>query len=142
MPPDDRIFGAERHVLYLEAAKQALDDIDGSREKAIRSSVEKFQSSPASAFDDHPGEFFGKIRDLDTNTRAFATWCQNHSADAELCVVQVIYKKTNEDEIWAKQSVFNREGRKFTEGIQEMNPGGYEDYIDGARNNPDLLLVE
>lgn len=114
----EMLFGADRAVYYLPAAKNSLHEIDGSRESGIRQSVEKFLSSPDSAFDKSIHAHLRQARDLETNTRAFATWCQDEDRGRELCVVHDIYRKRNESEYFAKKDEFNREGASFK---QEFN---------------------
>lgn len=124
----ERIFGADRLVLYLEDAVDALDSLDGSREQRITSAVEKFLDSPESTFDKTVDSHVWQVRDLNTNTRALATWCQNTTVDAELCVVHLIYQKTNERHAFAHRSEFDTEGEAFQERFSGLDSQDYSSW--------------
>lgn len=119
------IFGAERTVLYLESATKALDNIDGSREKAIKQSIENFLSSPDSAFNKSLDSHIHQVRDLNTNTRAFATWCKNEEISKELCVVHVIYRKRNQDDFFARLTQYNSSGKDFKAMFKHLDENEY-----------------
>ena len=138
----EMLFGAERVVYYLPAAKNTLDDLDGSREKGIRQSTEKFLSSPDSAFDKSIRAHLRQVRDLNTNTRAFATWCQNEDAGKELCVVHDIYRKRNESVYFAKTDEFNREGASFKQEFSQLSEGRFEAWLVEADTDSKVLLVK
>lgn len=142
MPPDSRLFGASRLVVYLPAARYTLQDIDGSKEKGIRGKTEQFLDSPESTFDKHPREFVGQIRHLDTNVRAFATWCQNGDLGRELCVVHEIYSKENESEYWDAIDDLDDAGAGFANGFAELDDGDYRPWMQKLRTDDDIILVE
>lgn len=142
MPPEDQLFGADRAVLYLEVATKVLCELDGSKENAIRGAIEQFKKSPKGAFNKHPAEFVGQIRHLDTNTRAFATWCQNEVCSAELCVVQTIYRKSNEDKFFARLQNYNSEGQQYADGIAQLDQDEYDAYLGEHRQKTGVRLVE
>lgn len=142
MPPESQLFGANRTVLYLENAVDALKSLDGSRRDRITGAIEQFLDSPPGAFKKHPREYVGQIADRGSNTRAFATWCQSDSINIELCVVQIIYRKSNEDRFWDAIQQYNEEGEAFVDGISGMGSAEYEGYIEEARSEPDLRVVQ
>lgn len=121
----DTIFGADRGVLYLEAPVSALDDLDTSREQGITTATEQFLDSPGGTFDKTIDSSLWQVRDLNTNTRAFATWCQNEELDIELCVIHLVYKKTNESGAFAQRERFNTAGEEFQEMIAEQTKSEY-----------------
>lgn len=141
--PDGQIFGSKRYVLYLEAATQTLSDIDGSRQKGIRQAVEKFLSSPASAFDKQVSgcRYVWQIRHLSTNTRAFATWCQNKPANAELCVVLDMYDKKNEVEYFDDIDAYNKEGGRFDSNFSELDTEEINHWVESLKNESDIIFI-
>jgi hypothetical protein len=141
-PPEDRLWGADRFVLYLQAAVVALDDIDGSREKGIRNTTEKFLDSPGSTFDKYRGGYIGHIRDLDTKMRAFGTWCQNQQIDCEVCIVHDIYKKRNESAYWRDLEDYDRAGGEYATQFESLTTDTYEKWLRKLRTTDDVLLVE
>lgn len=141
MTPGGRIFGAGRLVVYLPAAMEALEGLDGSREQSIRKQAEKFISAPESAFDKHPREYVSHIRHLDSNTRAFATWAQNTTLDRELCVVHEIYRKKNEDLYWADIEDLNERGAEFASGFEELNESDFDGWISKIESSDEVVVV-
>lgn len=142
MPSDSRLFGAERLVVYLPAACYTLQDIDGSKEKGIRNKTEQFVDSPESTFDKQPREFVGQIRHLNTNVRAFATWCQNEQLDMELCVVHEIYKKKNESEYWNDIDDLDEAGEEFANRFSKLDDEDYNLWMQKLRTDDSIVLVE
>jgi hypothetical protein len=140
-PPEDRIWGADRVVLYLEGPTQALNDLDGSREQDFRTEVRKFLDSPAAAFDKHPADYIGHIRELGSKTRGFATWCQNEKLNRELCVVHEVYKKENESEYWPHLEGYDDEGRKFARKFGRLDSTKYEKWISSLHSASDKETV-
>jgi hypothetical protein len=141
MPPDSRIFGADRIVVYLPAATETLKALDGSREKGIRDAIEGFLDSPESVFNKHPREYIGQIRDLDTNTRAFASWCQNQTLDKELCVVHEVYQKKNEGEYWGEINDLNENGSEFSGAFVGLIKSEYGPWRDKVASDPDTIFT-
>jgi hypothetical protein len=141
MGAGDRIFGAGRLVVYLPAATLALEDLDGSREQAIRRKAKKFLKSPESAFDKHPRDYIGHIRDLDTKTRAFATWCQNEDIQVEICLVHDIYRKENERDYWIDVDAYNNEGEGFDEEFQKLSKGEFDSWVQEKTNDDSVVVV-
>ena len=137
----DQLWGADRAVLYLPAATQTLDEIDGSRESGITNEAEKFLGSPRTAWDKHPEDYLWQIRHLGSNTRAFATWCQNEEVDFEMLIVQDIYKKANEDDYWDDTGEYNEAGRKYNEMFAALSREGYEEWIDSVADRDGFRLV-
>lgn len=125
-----RLWGANRAVLYLPAAAKTLDAIDGFRVNGITNTIEKFLDSPESAWDKTAGEFVWQARHLDSNTRAFTTWCQNEAADCELLVVLNIYKKSNEDAYWADIGDYNEQGQRYIEEFASMAADGVDEWVE------------
>lgn len=142
MAPEQRIFGAQRVILYLPAAVKTLHDLDGAREKGIKTSAEKFLNSPESAFDKHPKEFVSHVRNLNTNTRAFGTWCQNRTVDSELCVVQDIYRKTNEDAFWRDIDDYNDQGKDYFGKFKQLDKVSYQEWLDKVSNDSSTKVVK
>ena len=124
----ETLFGAGRGVIYLESAVDALRAVDGSREEAITTSVEKFLDSPPSAFNKSVSAHVWQVRDLGTNTRAFATWCQNETIDCELCIVHYIYRKRNEKHAFDQLTAFDNEGESFQDRVSGMSQDRYESW--------------
>lgn len=135
------LFGAQRAVLYLEAANKSLNDLDGSQRKGIRQSVEKFISSPDKAFNKSVDSFTHQSRDLGTNTRAFATWCESKSLNRELCVVHTIYRKKNENKYFAELTQYNKKGREFSEQFDSLTKKTYSQWEDKMKNKNGTLFV-
>lgn len=142
--PDGRIFGAKRYILYLEAATQTLSAIDGSRRQGIKQATEKFLSSPESAFDKQVSgySYVWQIRHLRTNTRAFATWCQNKSANAELCVVLDMYDKKNEADYFAGISEYNDEGKQFDVKFSDLNGEEVRRWAHSMKDESEVILID
>jgi hypothetical protein len=131
----DTIFGADRGVLYLEASVSTLEDLDASREQGITTATEQFLDSPGGTFNKTIDSCLWQVRDLNTNTRAFATWCQNEAHSVELCIVHYVYKKKNESEAFRQQAAFNDAGEEFQELIAEQNISEYRDWKSKIRNS-------
>lgn len=140
-PPEDRLWGADRVVLYLESPLSALKDLDGSREQDFRAEARKFLDSPAAAFDKHPSDYVGHIRELGSKTRAFATWCQNPAIDRELCVVHDIYRKTNESKYWPDLEDYDAAGQEFATKFQELDSEEYDDWLNSLKANSEIEVV-
>lgn len=140
-PPDDRIWGADRVVLYLEGPVRTLDELDGSREQAFRAEVRKFLDSPAATFDKHPADYVGHVRELGSKTRGFATWCQNRELERELCVVHEIYRKQNEKEFWADLGDYDAEGRTFATKFGQLTRGRYDEWLESVRSRSGVEVV-
>lgn len=137
----DRLWGADRYVLYLPEATRSLTDLDGSREQRIRQAVEKFLGSPDSAADKQPAEFIWHIRDLDTKTRAFATWCQNKEAGVSVLIVQDIYRKSNEDDYWVDLNEYNAEGEQFEDQFSALSSDNCIDWLESVADRMGHILV-
>lgn len=135
------LFGADRDVLYLEDATEAVKTIDGSRSQGIRQSIEKFLDSPDAAFDKQVEPHLHQARDLRTNTRAFCTCCVDEDADRELCVVHTIYDKGDEARFFAKTSEFNAEGETLKQQFEELTDEQYSEWIQSLRSNSDVIVV-
>lgn len=143
MPPDGRIFGADRVVLYLENPTITLSgDLDGSKAKGIRKKTEQFIDSPESAFDKHPKEYVGQIRHLDTKMRAFATWCQNEELLRELCVVQEIYRKSNEKQFWRDIDDYNEWGNEYFDAFSSLDPDDFDAWMARIGSSDDVIVVD
>lgn len=140
-PPTDRLWGADRAILYLEASVKAVDDLDGSREQDFRAEARKFLDSPAAAFDKHPADYVGHIRELGSKTRAFATWCQSQELDRELCVVHEIYRKENEKQYWQSLDEYDKEGQKFATKFRELSTDQYDEWVASLRAAPGIELI-
>jgi hypothetical protein len=140
-PPEDRLWGADRAILYLEASVMALDDLDGSREQDFRAETRKFLGSPAAAFDKHPTDYISHIRELGSKTRGFATWCQNQELNCELCVVHDIYRKENEKKYWPDLKKYDAAGKQFASAFQELDSEKYDTWIDAKRADSNLEIV-
>lgn len=140
-PPEDRLWGADRAILYLEAPVRALDDLDGSREQEFRAEARKFLDSPATTFDKHPAEYVGHIRELGSKTRGFATWCQNRRLDRELCVVHEIYRKENEAQYWSDLQAYDEAGHEFAVKFRDLDSNEYSEWTDSMRATPGVELV-
>ncbi len=138
------IWDANRLVLYLPAAALTLADIDGSREKGITNQAEKFLNSSKATFNKRPGDFVWQIRDLGTNTRAFATWCQNHNIDCEMCVVQDVYGKKNEEEYWEDLGDYDEAGRRYCSMFEDLSQEEYDEWVSsvGSKENFRTVLSE
>jgi hypothetical protein len=141
-PPEDRLWGADRYVVYLEAAVDTLRAVDGARESGIRRSVEKFLDSPESAFDKYPATHLGQVRHLDTKMRAFCTWCQNDTLCAEACVVHEIYQKDNERAYWRDLDAYDEAGEEFARTFDELAAGASDEWLGQLHAAEDVLLVE
>lgn len=140
-PPEDRLWGASRIILYLEGPVRALDDLDGSREQDFRTEARKFLDSPAAAFDKHPAEYLGHVRELGSKTRGFATWCQNTELNRELCVVHEIYKKENESKYWADLEEYDDAGQEFARQFSRLDSAKYEKWIRSMRASSETEIV-
>lgn len=140
-PPEDRLWGADRIVLYLEAPVLALEDLDGSREQKFRAEAQKFLDSPAAAFDKHPSDYIDHIRELNSKTRAFATWCQNQAIDRELCVVHEIYRKKNEAKYWDDLEDYDAEGQQFASKFQELTSDEYDKWLESLKADSEIEVV-
>lgn len=136
------LWGADRVIIYLEPAKATLDVLDGSQEQAIRRSVEKFLESPQSAFAKSVASHLWQTRDLGTSTRAFSAWGQNSELSREACFVLQIYRKKNEDQYFAQKNPYNRNAKAYSEKFAELGNPGYDEWIAGLRNEPELLIVD
>ena len=141
-PPDNRLWGADRYVVYLEAAVDALRSVDGARESGIRTAIEKFLDSPGGAFDKYPATHLGQIRHLDTKMRAFGTWCQNDALSAEACVVHDIYQKSNERAYWRDLDAYDGAGEEFARTFDELTAGASDQWLEQLRAAEGVLLVE
>lgn len=137
-----RLFGTDRAVYYLQAATQTLTALDGSREQAIRSTLEKFLSSPSTAFDKQIAPHVHQARDLNTNTRAFATWCQDRDAGRELCVVHAIYRKRNEAEYFTEKPTFNDQGEEWYSQFLGLTDADYAEFCETMQADDAVILVE
>ena len=135
------LFGAQRAVLYLEAANETLNNLDGSRRKGIRQSVEKFTSSPDKAFNKSVDSFIHQSRDLGTNTRAYATWCASKALSRELCVVHTIYRKKNENKYFAELPLYNEQGREFSEQFDSLSKQTYPEWEEKMKSRSGVLFV-
>ncbi|WP_135823366.1 hypothetical protein [Halorussus ruber] len=134
-------MGADRAILYLEAPVMTLADLDGSREQDFRSEARKFLDSPAAAFDKHPDDYVGHIRELGSKTRGFATWCQSPEMNRELCVVHEIYRKENESDFWPDLEDYNAEGQTFATKFDELESDSYGEWIDSLRSRSGVEVV-
>lgn len=137
----NRLFGADRAVLYQEDPVNVLGEIDGSRSTAIRSSIEKFLDAPDSTFAKTVDDQVWQVRDLKTNTRAFCTWCQNETTNTELCVVHVVYKKANEQEFFRKTPLYSTEGGKIASKYAALGKDQHGEFLDHHGNADGRLLV-
>ena len=140
-PPQDRLWGADRLILYLEAPVRALEDLDGSREQDFRAEARKFLDSPAAAFDKHPTDYVSHIRELGSKTRAFATWCQNPTLNSELCVVHEVYRKDNESEFWPDLEDYNSEGQDFAAKFRQLESDQYDAWKKKLAQSPEVEVV-
>jgi len=141
MAPGDQLFGADRVVAYLPEAVDSLADLDGSRESRIRSKIEGFKDSPAGAFEKHPREHAGQIKDRNSNMRAFGTWCQNADLDVEVCIIHDVYRKENEDRYWRQLEDYQDEGADYYTKFQTLTPAEYEDWKEEILNDDDFIIV-
>lgn len=137
-----QLFGTDRAVVYLEDPTDVLESIDGSRRDGIRTQTEKFLDSPSTAFDKKIDGHLHQVRHLNSNTRAFAAWCQDADAGRELCVVLVIYKKRNEDKFFAKKPAFNNEAGGWRKRFAGLSDDEYQTLLSKLRADPDFNLVE
>jgi len=135
------LFGADRDILYLEDATEAVKSIDGSRSQGIRQSIEKFLDSPNAAFDKQVEPHLHQARDLGTNTRAFCTWCVDEDSSRELCVVHTIYDKGDEAKFFAEISEFNTEGEELKQQFEELTDEQYAEWIQSMRSNSNFIVV-
>lgn len=135
------LFGAERVVLYLEPPVQTLASIDGSRESAIRQAIEKFLSSPDSTFDKSVDANLHQVRDLNTNTRAFATWCQDEDSKRELCVVHTIYRKRNEADYFAHTNTYSEDGKEYKTRFKGLSDEEYQNWLESMKEQDGLIVV-
>lgn len=140
-PPEDRLWGAERAILYLEGPAMTLDDLDGSREQDFRAEARKFLDSPAVAFDKHPADYVGHIRELGSKTRGFATWCQNRELSRELCVVHEIYRKENESDFWPDLEDYDTEGQTFATKFGELEAAKYGEWIESLQSRSGVEVI-
>lgn len=136
----DTIFGADRGVLYLEDPVTALNGLDTSREQGITTAIEQFLDSPGGTFDKTIDSALWQVRDLNTNTRAFATWCQNEGLNVELCIVHLIYEKTNESDAFTQRERFNAAGEEFQNLIAEQTKPGYTKWKSKIRDHPEYRV--
>lgn len=136
-----RIWGADRLVLYLPAATQALASIDGSRENEITNAAEKFLDSPETAWDKRREGYIYQIRDLGTSTRAFATWCQNPEIECEAFVVMEIYRKRNEDDYWGDKREYAREAQQYQEQFADFSRAEYDQWVEALPEREDHRVV-
>lgn len=137
----ERIWNADRFVLYLPVATKTLTDIDGSREKEIRNATKKFLSSPEATADKRPEDYVWQIRGLSTNTRAFATWCQNTAANAEAFVVLDIYEKSNEEDYWADIDTYNEHGEQYHRTFNSLAPEEFDDWVEQVSQREGIEVV-
>lgn len=137
----DTIFGADRGVLYLEASVSTLENLDTSREQGITTATEQFLDSPKGAFDKSIDSSLWQVRDLNTNTRAFATWCQNQELSIEMCIVHLVYKKTNESDAFAQRSKFNTAGEEFQNLIAEQTDSKYTEWKTKIKDHPEYRVT-
>lgn len=142
MTPSERIWGANRLVVYQPTAVETLEELDGTREQRIRQKIDQFLDSPESVFDKHPRNTVGQIRHLDTNTRAFATWCQNTTLDVELCIVQEIYQKKNEGDFWENIDEYTKRGSEYVNQFSRMDTSVFDDWKAAFSDRHDLILVD
>lgn len=142
MPPDGTLFGADRVVVYLPVAVQSLADLDGSREQRIRSKIEQFLDSPGGAFEKHPREYVSQVKDRNSKTRAFATWCQNETLGRELSVVHDIYKKSNEGEYWHDIDDLNEDGEEFARMFADLSDKEHEQWMEKISLSSDYMIEE
>lgn len=140
-PPNDRLWGADRLILYLEGPVITLTELDGAREQDIRNKTRKFLDSPAAAFDKHPADYIGHIRALNANIRAFATWCQNTNLNRELCVVHEIYRKKNESAYWPDLDDYNKAGGEFASSFRDLTTEKYDDWIEQLHMDCDIEVT-
>jgi hypothetical protein len=140
-PPTDRLWGADRLILYLEGPVTTLTELDGAREQDIRNKTRKFLDSPAAAFDKHPTNYIGHIRALNSNTRAFATWCQNTELTRELCVVHEIYRKKNESAYWPDLDDYNKAGEEFASSFRGLTVEKYDSWIEQLHTACDIEVL-
>lgn len=141
MGPDGQLFGADRYVLYLDAAVESFSDLDGARVQAMRRQSEKFLDSPQSVFKANGWEHLGQIRDLDTNTRAFGTWCQNDALDVELLVVHTVYRKSNEGKYFAMHESYHSQGAEYAERFTEMEQSDFQEWKQNQRDEQGRILA-
>lgn len=118
-----------------------MDDLDGSREQDFRAETRKFLDSPAAAFDKHPADYVGHIRELGSKTRGFATWCQNRELKAELCVVHEIYRKSNESAFWPDLEEYDAEGKEFATQFDQLGRGQYDGWLESLRSRSGVETV-
>ncbi len=135
------LFGAERAVYYLESPTATLEELDGSAKKGIRQSTEKFLDSPDSAFNKDILSHLQQVRHLKSNTRAFATWCQDEESNRELCVVQAIYKKGNQSAYFSHDRTYNKEGKQWKSRFSQLNDEEYQNWVEQKHKNSDVILV-
>lgn len=140
-PPEDRIWGADRDILYLEGPVQTLDDLDGSREQDFRTETRKFLDSPAVTFDKHPADYVGHIRELGSKTRGFTTWCQNRELSRELCVVHEIYRKENEKAFWPDLEDYDAEGQKFATKFGQLDASRYDEWFTSLQSRSGVEVI-
>lgn len=140
-PPNDRLWGADRLILYLEGPVNTLAELDGSREQDIRNEMRKFLDSPASAFDKHPADYIGHIRELGSKTRAFGTWCQNSNLNRELCVIHEIYRKRNESDFWPDLENYNGEGKDFATSFRRLSVEQYDHWTEQLQSASDIEVI-
>jgi len=124
----ETIYGANRCVLYLEDPVEALNTLDTSRERGITSAIEQFLDSPRGAFSKSIDTHLWQVRDLNTNTRAFTTWCQNEALNVELCVVHLIYEKQNERDAFAQCAAFDAAGAEFQKAFADRTEAEYAEW--------------
>lgn len=137
-----RIWGADRRVVYLPVATETLSDLDGSREKEIRRAAKKFISAPESAADKRPADYVWHIRDLGTKTRAFGTWCQNEAIEAEVFIVLEVYKKENEEPYWDDLAVYNEDGQRYDETFNSISEGEFSDWLGQIEQRVGIEVVD
>lgn len=137
----DRVWGADRAVVYVGDAIDALSELDGDRVSGIRDSAEKFLESPGSAFDKSPRPHVQQVRDLDSNTRAFAVWCQNADEEFEVCIVYAVYKKTNENHYFGEVDEFNNNGQQYEAAVSGMSASRFQQKLDDWAASEDSIVV-
>lgn len=133
----------DRYVLFLENPTSVYrNQLEGSGRGRVDTQVNQFldELTPESALQD-AGKFPDPLRQLKSrggNIRALGTWCQGESYD--LFIIQALFNKKDEDQIYTYTNRFQRRGRSLQEKFNDLTSSEIEAKVGEWRDRDDLHL--
>ena len=135
----------DRYILLLaNPANIYRHDLEGNQRSRIDNQLKKFiiEETPESALEDE--EKFKtplrQLKDRGGQVRALGTWC--NGGDFDLLVVQVLFHKDDEDDVYPYEHSFSSRGKDHQKRFENMSSPEIEDKVSEWRDRDDTLVFD